>query len=976
MNASQVQWSAHSRALWAKTGDADAGTWMNLPRHMMDSAAVAEYLWDSWLAPGIKDLLSTSTGLNLSRLRQLTTFLAGVHDLGKADPVFQTQILGRQDGQDYIDRLVEQGFMLDYPEANEDKYPHSTGSFYGLMSQLSSHGGLAMGEGPLLDSAVLAVAEIVGAHHGLPVSARQESRAKAFAPARDAQWVRVQQEMIENIAEITGFDLSSGLPDEPDSLGAPQQMLLTALVIMSDWIASNQFFFPLSPPDEQTSEHRRNEAIAKLALTEAVPAKAFPDDVVAGYQQRFAWPPERKPRNAQRAVVKIARDIQGPKLITLEADTGSGKTEAALAAAETLAAQTGRSGVMVAAPTMATSDALFRRVRRWAQSFVGVDGVASLYLGHSKNYLNPDAEELAQKQRHLTAIGVDSNSTNKDSHTSLAETPENVIAHQWLHGRKKGILSNFVVGTVDQVLMMGLQSKHAMLRHLGIASKVVIIDEVHSYTSYMNSYLSRVLMWLGAYGTPVVLLSATLPHEVKAQLMASYRQGLTGKPVDPASVTSSGDSYPVVTVAHKDDIEVFPVHQENSPGRALEFESLGERLNALGEVMDQVAEHGGCLLVLCNTVTRAQEAYRLARAKVGDHAELLHARFIAAHRVLKEQNLVDALGPSETGRQGRPDRLIVVATQVVEQSLDVDFDALVTDIAPMDLIIQRVGRVHRHERPVGDRPEWSRKLKIGIRGLEVDGDESKPPVFEATQELIYHKALLMNTWALLQNRGGTHRPLVSLPDDIPDLVAQTYGSSCLGPGSWAEGFEQAREDFLSAKEVAQAKAKAFMFDPPLSKTSFRDLWTTQTADIENNAVSEEAGLAQVRDTEPSLEVCLTRKVNEASYELITEVFGDEFDPVFHGMTPDEDCARAIAASSIRLPHVFSNWHLFDRALTELEGATDQAWQDSPVLRGQLQLNLDERNRTELCGRQLRYDIDLGLVDDTAQARNGREENDG
>jgi len=426
-------------------------------------------------------------------------------------------------------------------------------------------------------------------------------------------------------------------------------------------------------------------------------------------------------------------------------------------------------------------------------------------------------------------------------------------------------------------------------------------------------------------------------------------------------VPSTGHDYPVVTVADRHTVTSHEVEAPETQYHAM-VEYLPDDLASLSKIMRQVCEHGGTLLVLCNTVGRAQEAYSLAVELAGDDARLLHSRFIAADRIRLERELVETLGPPTSGGPARPERRIVIATQVAEQSLDVDFDAIVTDIAPMDLVLQRLGRVHRHERPAGQRPVWAKAPKLWVRGMKDPGSDIDPPVFDDVQEIIYARVLLLKTWALLRQR--LEAPGIEMPQDIPKLVQAAYEDGTYVPGSWQAELEEATQELIVAQANAESRAKSFMFPAPRQARRFQALWGAQTTDIGVNEVSEAQGLAQVRDTEPTLEVLVTQQTSSGYRPLpwITET-----DAVLvPNIPPPEQHALTIASSSLRLPYSFSYPQVFEQALSELEEHTDPAWQESYVLKGQLQLMLDEDLRTTLAGKALRYDRTLGLLEEPTE----------
>lgn len=927
-------WSPQALSLWAKTG-AESEEWLDLPRHLTDSAAVGKWLWSNWLSHGLRSRLDADLELQ-GEGEVLAAWLAGVHDVGKATPAFAAQLMSDPSRSAFAMRIRDAGLPLVRPAGPADWFPHAAGSQVAVKRWLVSEG-LTRSR-----SAADALAAVAGTHHGLP-SARPHLRKAEAAGAMAPAWTEVQDELLAGMTERLGARAVVERVLRAD-VTAFHQMLLTGLVIMADWIASNPDLFSLTPAAEVDEPARLTRAMGCLELTGAVKGRSLPTEAVDAYQSSFSWPNGRRPWPVQEDVLRVAREMEGAGLLCIEAPMGVGKTEAALMAAHVLMERTGRSGVIVAAPTMATSDALFHRVRAWTERNLGGAGPVSLVLAHSKAALNEEAAGLPLVGMGARGVGLDEPEAGSQS----------VVAHQWLSGRKKGILSSVAVGTVDQVLFMALQSKHMMLRHLGLASKVVVIDECHAYDAYMNQYLARSLQWLGAYGVPVILLSATLPPAVKDQLVSAYASGKRGAPSLDA-VPDLGVAYPVLTSA--DDAGVRAVASAPSGRRSeVRFAPVSDDDATLAELLAPCSAEGGCLVVVCNTVARAQHAYALARGLVGDDAVLMHSRFISRDRIAQESALVAELGPRATRGEGRPWRRVVVATQVVEQSLDLDFDGMITDIAPMDLLLQRSGRVYRHDRPVHDRPAWGRVPQVWVRGAGDGGCGQTAPVFDSAMETIYPPAILTATWAVLDLHHGGRE--VSVPTEIPSLVRSVYTDDAVVPEAWRDGWAVQRSGWAAEQEESRRRAASFLLPGGHSAESFADLWAGPAEDPATER-GEAAGVAQVRDTEPTLEVLL---VKEAEGGYVPWGAGPDTEVIFAQQVPSRHQARAVAECSVRLPARFSRPWLFEKALDELESRTDPAWQQSPLLRGQLQLTVDDEGRSTVAGIPLRYDVELGLID--------------
>ncbi|MDR0671944.1 MAG: CRISPR-associated endonuclease Cas3'', partial [Oscillospiraceae bacterium] len=465
-------------ALWAKKSRSGDMLWLPLRAHLSDVAETAKLLWDRHIADGVKKRVAEACRCGESAARALLIFVAAAHDIGKATPAFQ-QKRAFPKNRDLDERLLENLRFAGYemPEIRDpEETPHA------LASQV------------LLERMGCArhIAVIVGAHHGKPPDSGYDNYAShKNSYGRCRCWKAAQREVVAWALKRAGVSLVEDLP-KPEPVA---QILLAGLVIMADWIASNEEYFSLFPIDSACMPdvaRRAENALDTLALTYPwLPDSPFAHPNI--YRERFGFD---RANAMQEAMLETAADIQHPGIVVIEAPMGSGKTEAALTAAEIFAHKTGRGGVFFALPTQATSDGIFWRFLCWIRSFD--DGMAhSVELMHGKSHFNEDFQKLPR-------FG---------DNADVDEDEAGVGVHGWFSGRKRAMLADFAVGTIDQVLLAALKAKHLMLRHLGLSEKVVIVDECHAYDAYMSSYLETALRWLGAYGVPVVVLSATLTGE-------------------------------------------------------------------------------------------------------------------------------------------------------------------------------------------------------------------------------------------------------------------------------------------------------------------------------------------------------------------------------------------------------------------------------------------------------------------------------
>lgn len=950
--------SAEARSVWAKH-DRETDGWLPLWRHMADSGAVAALLWDRWLPRQVRRVIADGLPGGDEEARRLAAWLATAHDIGKATPAFACQV------ESLADRMRLTG--LDMPQRRQ--FPDRKLAPHGLAGQvLLQEWLIERYDWP--KSATLPFTVIAGGHHGVPPTASDlreltSHRELLRTPECASLWRGVQRELLDGCARVCGVEgLLTGW--QKVKLTQPAQVLLTGMVIVADWIASNPDLFPYFPEEEHRSgEERVAAAWRGLALPEPWRAREPTGDPAAIFSSRFRLPPGARVRPIQERAVEAARRLPAPGLMIIEAPMGEGKTEAALAVAEIFAARSGAGGCFLALPTMATSNAMFPRLLDWLRGvFAEPAGNEphSVLLAHSKAALNDDFAGLVRAGRRV-ARGIESDGGRDewrhraDRRLSSAE----LIAHQWLRGRKKGMLSSFVVGTIDQLLFMGLKSRHLALRHLALAGKVVVIDEAHAYDTYMNSYLDRALSWLGAYGVPVVVLSATLPAVRRRELAAAYA-GMAAGEAGLAGLAET-DDYPLLTVVPPGGPAAIEAIDPSSRKVEVRLERLDDDLPELGDRLALELAGGGCALVVRNTVDRVLQTASYLRERFGhEHVTVAHARFLDPDRANKDADLLARFGPPDKGADRPAGVHIVVASQVAEQSLDIDFDLLVSDLCPIDLLLQRMGRLHRHERGIGqsDRPERLRTALCLLTGADWDTIPIEP--VRGSQRIYQLHTLLRSAATLEPYLSGTAETghTIRLPEDISPLVQRVYGSASIGPANWQEALARARESHDLHRELQRQKSWDFQISE-VGKAG-RALIGWLEAGV-GDADDTRRGRAQVRDGIESLEVLVVRRRTDGTLTTVPWLRGG-----CGGLelptesAPEPRLARIVASCGLRLPFQFSNPGIIDQAIEELEAECIMAWQstESHWLAGELILMLDENCRSRLAGYDLHYSPEDGL----------------
>jgi CRISPR-associated helicase Cas3/CRISPR-associated endonuclease Cas3-HD len=918
--------------------------WLPLWQHMDDSAAVAGWLFDHWLAPQVVRRFAKDFGGNVEDARTALVFLAGAHDAGKATPAFAVQ-------HDTLANQMRNLGLYSPPTKNEllwrQLVHHSLAGHHLLANWLRAR---AWAPGTARSWGV-----VLGGHHGAPPDPTTEQNSPELYPDLygTGSWKSVQAELLDRIAARSGA--TERLDRWRDvQLSAGFQVLATGLVIVSDWIASNEDLFPYLEaelPEITEAPERVLSAMRTLQLPEPWRPTSVPEDVPELFAARFSLPPESMPRPVQHAACEVARDAVEPGLLIIEAPMGEGKTEAALAAAELLASKWGAGGVFVALPTQATSDAMFGRVLDWLDA-MGSNGQqvgGAITLGHGKARFNRLFQGLMRTGR--MEIGRDE---------SKKPRKHAVTAHSWLSGRKKASLANFMVGTIDQLLFAGLKSRHLMLRHLGFAGKVVVLDEVHAYDVFMNSYLTRVLTWLGEYRVPVVALSATLPSARRRALLEAYQRGLRfavdGSEVALPEVPSTVDGdigYPVLSWSEGTHVYTRPV---DPSGRHVDIEvelltgGVEDDLDAVSEVLHNALDGGGCAVVVRNTVRRVLETAARLEQEFPGEVTVAHSRFLTADRMRSDQDLLDRFGPPSRAT-GRPWRHIVVASQVIEQSLDVDFDILITDLAPVDLVLQRLGRLHRHQRgeDQNERPEKVRTARAFLTGVNLTGPE--PELEPAAARYVYDEYPLLRSAAVLLPYFGSK---IALPEDIPVLVQRAYGTDVIEPESWREVVNNTLQQWQERTQRREAKADDFQITEPSIPGKAIVGWLS--ADIGETDDSGQ-GQGQVRDGAPTLEAILLIEDPAGGWrtpDWLSDGAGGRLVP--RDEVPSDELAQVMASCGLRLPLEFSS----EESEGELWDATPPAWEYSSLIYQIPVLVVGADGRGELAGRRIRYTRERGM----------------
>ncbi len=743
MGKTQTKQSAAYYKYWGKAGKGDtAERYHLLPYHCLDVAAVGYVLLE--LHRPMRESLAKLTGINAAALMHWLPFLLTLHDIGKFAASFQSRrpdlfrtLQQRQWERGYSPRHDNLGFMLWRDHLREHFHQ------LGLLKKRESGDLLTRHRPTALEYWIQAM---IG-HHGVPP--KQEGMCSDYFETQDIDAAR------EFVTVAGKLLLPPATPfPQPDFERCQiASWWLAGFAVLCDWVGSNTDYFPFSgaicplPEYWPLAVSRAQTAIAATELLPATPAGN------TGLKALFAWENEY-PTPLQAHCEQLGLH-EGPQLFILEDVTGAGKTEAAVMLVHRMMAEGYAQGIYFGLPTMATANAMYGRMATVYRRLFQGDIKPSLVLAHGARDLSAHFRQARIPVPEQQAVDYGDETEPASSHCSA-----------WLaDNRKKALLAEVGVGTIDQALMSILPSRHQSLRLLGLLGKLLVVDEVHACDAYMNRLLCSLLQAHAASGGSAILLSATLPAKQRQQLVDAFSEGAgwCARELNKTGV----DDYPLLTHAHSVNVDETRLATRDSVHRSVKVEMLHSREDVESWLAAAVAA-GQCACWVRNTVSDARESFvRLCDQHPDWDIDLFHARYAMQDRLDIEERIVNRFGNKSTPGERR--RQVLIATQVVEQSLDLDFDLLITDLAPIDLIIQRAGRLHRHQRG-----------KRGIPTLLVHGPDPEGDItatwfkdyFTGASYVYPHHGQLWRTAHLLKGQGGFR-----MPEDARHLIEGVYASS-------------------------------------------------------------------------------------------------------------------------------------------------------------------------------------------------------
>jgi CRISPR-associated endonuclease/helicase Cas3 len=715
--------------LWGKARPpegSDGPTYHPLVCHSLDVAAVGKVLLECW--PQLRRHLSGLLGVEEPEAAQLLVHLLILHDIGKFARGFQAKVPGLFVSESFgsIDQVVTQ-------------FDHASGGFYLLKDLMALRSGL-----PEWTAMSPLIAAVMG-HHGSPPRSSNEFGLTNMLPGNS-----------RGVVQLFVDEVNRLLPPPPVKLDGRRivkaSFVVAGFAVLCDWLGSNEQWFKYT---DRTSFSSLANYWSEIALKQAgkavsgagvLPARSAPARPFAELTHSTF-----KPNPLQEWAERVALP-DGPLLFILEDETGSGKTEAALMLAHRLISEGRAEGLYVALPTMATANAMFGRLAVLYRNLFADGETPSIALVHGRREMVKGFREaVLAAGRREKPFGMD----NSD------ETASSACAEWIADDRRRSFLADAGAGTIDQAALAILPTRYQSLRLFGLGSKILVIDEVHAYDDYVQSLVCGLLAFQGALGGSAILLSATLPAGTRADLVRAFAHAADGPEEDDPS-----ECYPRATLWSREaGSRAFPIDGREDRARNLPVRILNS-VAAAYDIVAAAATKGLAVLYLRNTVGDAFAAFREMQ-KRGINAMLFHSRFALGDRLDVEDQVREKFG-----RESKPAEreCVLVATQVAEQSLDIDFDLVVTDLAPIDLIIQRAGRLWRHER--SGREGAPELFVVSPDSVDDPPADWYSAMFKGASYVYSHPGRLWQTARLLQREGA-----IRSPGGLRALVEGVYGDA-------------------------------------------------------------------------------------------------------------------------------------------------------------------------------------------------------
>lgn len=753
--------------------------------------------------------------LSLSQVGAITA----LHDLGKISPGFQRKCEAWLISNDL--QSIDRNWCWD--KTTESSHAKTTHSAVQTI----------LGESNLPRSSTPWLATILGAHHGrLQATPTPRPYIPNGISERNSgiDWDNERKKAVAAILTQFTPDLSNLNLDEH----SPALWWLAGLTTIADWVGSDEHHFP--------AEGGMDEFQRSVQAKNSVSGIGFGmPTITCGLQfaELFGFPSNAKPNPMQ---IEAFERIQGPGIYVIEAPMGMGKTEAALWVAYKLLESEKACGIYFALPTQATSNRIHLRMDTFVKKIT--------------------SEETTTRLIHGSSWLMDQSVRFQPGASGKGMLDDARLGYDWFASAKRAIISPFGVGTIDQALLGIVAAKHFFVRQFALAGKVVILDEVHSYDLYTGTLIDKLVGTLKNLGCTVIILSATLTGKRRRQFVP-YATDLSSEP--------ASSPYPLISCC-PEGLPSFTFGTEAPPPKQVSilFEEKGTALSRAIEI----ALQGGVVLWICNTVATAQDLFAIIKAQAVERFPigLLHSRFPFWRREELEEECMDRIGKSGETRCG----CILVSTQIVEQSVDLDADLLITELAPTDMLLQRVGRLWRHERASNIRPIKSPQMIILEESQSLD--QFRHLEQTGIMDALGSKAYVYSPYVLLRSlEVWKNCETLTIPNQIRAMIEATYEERATGvePESWGV--------------LADPESWGRLFDNRFATDCSKRFKATRATNLWQPALEDEEGVQTRLNEQPTIQIvlCTYREkntltlLNGETIQINTELFQLPFAQALH-----------------------------------------------------------------------------------------------
>jgi CRISPR-associated endonuclease/helicase Cas3 len=726
-----------------------------LIRHLIDTGATAEVLWEKLLTPQQINVMLNGFHGGEDLLKDFIVYASAMHDIGKANSHWQRSTLQLPEGfYNY-----EGHTLPEYPQDRLRDHSKNSAAYF-LTDSIANFS----------KDTQRSISKIVHAHHGTFSSLLDEQDIIGTTP-----WLEDQKEIERTVLSVFGFDKDHF--SQIEFIKPATALLISGVIILADWIASrSDFILNIENEIDYRIQH-------KCALEQAI--KFLSDYGIKSPEYKdIEWDSlfPFTPNSLQKSVIELLDNKERKSgMLLISAPMGMGKTETSLYAASLMSSRCRGNGFWFALPTQATTNAIFERCHTISANLFKESVPISLM--HSNSSLVAALDDFTVKRPVASNEPISNIDDTNDDAAYISE---------YLTERKMGGFSTISVSTIDQLIVADLRFKHNALRWLAIAGKTLILDEIHDFDEYTFEIIQNCVEWAGHLQIPVIVMSATLSGESQRKLIRKY----SGKKIaETLTIPDAGIKPPAWVFSNKDEILLSDtILEPKYPTYDLMVKEVDGWLSSAKEIVSKNTEK--TILITCHTVDQAIAT----RNHLSQYAPtLLHSRMEPMRKNLVIKELLEI-----TGKNGNRKPYILVSTQIVQQSMDIDFDILITPLCPLPDFLQRVGRVARHDRIMDSLPE----IHVLIA-----------PETETDALLPYDEWELFLTKKILEEIG-------SQKIDIKKSLYRFFEKYAIVAETYSD--ELSRKKSMSEKNLKTYKGKQVVIASPGERTRLDQLTATYT----------------------------------------------------------------------------------------------------------------------------------------------------